>query len=154
MTQLSLDAGMNLDERIAEVLAGKNVPWAPESEQAVLLEMLRSHKGAADALPLQTISVQLGMSAREVKEAVKSLIEDFKLPIGGSRQKPYGYFLIVTADDLEQALRPLTGEIRSMARRVRALTSEQQLGEIFNQVRMELNQLPVASGQWPERGAK
>lgn len=136
--QLSLDVAENLDARVCEVLAGKNVPWQLSADECALLRMLQFQRGAAQALPAQTISLQLGMPERRVKMIVKSLIEDFGIPIGGSRQEPVGYFLIVTPDDLEQALRPLRREVVSIGRRMRALTSDQQLGEIFNQVRLEL----------------
>jgi hypothetical protein len=136
--QLSLNPEEVVDALIDGVLAGLSGPWQLWSNEMQLLRMLREHKGAENPLQLNTIAIQLGMSPRDIKSAVKSLVEDFKLPIGGSRQKPFGYFLIVSGEDLEAALRPLVHELQSIARRVKALTGEQRMAEIFNQARLAL----------------
>lgn len=137
MTQLSLNPEVNLDALVDGVLLGYSGPWGLASNELVLLKMMKSHKGPAQALPLQTISVQVGMSPRDVKAAIKSLIEDFGIPIGASRGKPCGYFLIVTPDNLEQALRPLKHELESLARRVRKLAGRRCATEMLEQLRLD-----------------
>ena len=141
MTQLSLNPEVNLDAIVDEVLCGKSGPWGlcgDYADYAVILKMLRYHKGAEQALPLRTISTRLGMSQRAVKAAVKSLIEDFKLPIGASRQEPYGYFLIVTPEDLKKALGPLAHELESIAVRLDVLAGSRYVVDLLDRVRLKL----------------
>lgn len=141
--QLSLNPEEAVQALVDAVLLGVSGPWQLQANELRLLRMLRDRRGAADALALNTIAIQLGMSPRIIKSTVKSLIEDFGLPIGGSRQEPFGYFLIVSGEDLEAALRPLVHELQSIARRVKALTGEQRMAEIFNQARLALEKPEV-----------
>jgi biotin operon repressor len=138
MSQLSLDPVVNLEALIQDVLSGDIGPWKLQPKHSDLLELLRPHKGRALARPISAIAERLGMSEREVKGAVKSLVEDFGLPIGASRQEPYGYFLIVSADDLEFTLRPLANEVISIARRMRKLGGSALVKEMLGQLRVEM----------------
>jgi hypothetical protein len=134
--QLTLDPAANMDTLISDILMGRAGPWPLLGKQHELLGMLRDHKGARRARPLSDFVHKLHMSERDVKKTVKSLVEDFGLPIGASRQQPSGYFLCVTPEDMEDAIRPLVHEIESLARRVRVLGGEQRLAEIWGQMRL------------------
>jgi hypothetical protein len=80
-------------------------------------------------------------SDREIKGAVKSLVEDFEIPIGSSRAKPAGYYLIVTPEDAEAAVKPLLAEIRSLAHRCRILSPKSQyVRHLLGQLSVEENQ--------------
>jgi hypothetical protein len=80
-------------------------------------------------------------SDREIKAAVKSLVEDFEIPIGSSRSKPAGYYLIVTPEDAEAAVKPLLAEIRSLAHRCRILSPKSQyVRHLLGQLSVEENQ--------------
>lgn len=138
--QFALDPSANLDALINDVLMGKSGPWRPSAKECATLHILRYHKGSGQARPLADIAAKLKVPAREVKAIVKSLVEDFGLPIGASRQEPYGYFLCVSHDDIELAIRPLESEVISLARRVRALGGEQRLAEFFGQLQLQLNE--------------
>lgn len=138
--QMSLDPGANLDVLINRLFTGNGGPWPMPPKQHDLLRLLQPHKGSENARPLASIIARLGMPARDVKAAVKSLVEDFGIPIGGSRQEPYGYFLIVTPSDLEKALQPLRSEVQSIARRVRALAGNEVVAEMFDQVKLNLDE--------------
>ena len=134
--QLTLDPAANLDTLVGDILMGRAGPWPLLGKPHGLLGLLRDHKGARRARPLGEIAAHLKMQPRDVKAAVKSLVEDFGLPIGASRQQPFGYFLCVTPEDMEDAIRPLVHEIESLARRVRVLGGERRLAEIFGQMRL------------------
>jgi hypothetical protein len=136
--QMSLDPADNLDTLITRVLHCAAGPWLLDGKPRDLLIELRGHKGRAAAISISTIVAKYGMNEREVKLTVKSLVEDFGIPIGASRQEPYGYFLIVSAEDLESALRPLANEVVSLARRMRKLGGTSIVKEMLGQLRVEM----------------
>jgi hypothetical protein len=121
-----------------------------------LLRILDSHRGAGNPIGYERIARQMGLlrsngerpSPRHVKALVKSLIEDFRVPVGGRRGAPgdalTGYFLIVTSEDREIALLPIISEIKSLARRARKLSNPQQVRELLGQLALELNQEDAA----------
>ena len=146
MTQLSFSPEEMIDHQIDAILAGEAGPWKLQPDELVVLRMLRSHKGSLEPLPLERITVQMGMSPRMIKRTMKSLIEDFGLPIGGSREKPFGYFLIVAPDDLRRALRPLAHEMRSMRRRMDSLEAACRAMPFFEQTRLALEEEAVHHG--------
>ena len=146
--QLGLDLERAVAARIAQVLAGKNCPWPIDWLQQEILKLLRERVGRSQALSISKIVSAVDYSEndpvphwneREVKAAVKSLVEDFGIPIGASRRPPYGYFLIATREDLEHALSPLRGELRSLSRRYRALAGKKILAAVFGQIQLELD---------------
>ena len=58
---------------------------------------------------------------RQIKSAVKDLIETHNIPVCSSRERfTGGYYLAVKTADLEAAERPLRGEIISLAKRLKA----------------------------------
>lgn len=120
-------------------------PWPPTPEEKHLLEILLAHRGAAHPIQIKELVARLGLPEREIKSLKKSLVENFGVAIGGSRVPPYGYFLISTAEELEQALRPQINEIRSLARHVRLLAGHRRLEDVFGQIALELEKEPKAS---------
>jgi|GEM_PF-4008006 len=66
-------------------------------------------------------------SDREIKAAVKQLIEEHDVPIGSVRYEPAGYFVLCSAEDIEIAERPILGEIRSLARRLRCTNPKSEI---------------------------
>ena len=140
MNQLSFDAGADLDSRVLEILLGRAGPVKLTGRHHDLLQQLRGHQGARNPLPLSQIVKHTGMTARNVKAAVKTLVEDFGLPIGASRQEPYGYFLCVTAEDFDIAVRALVSEVESLSARIRALGGSQALKEILGQERLDIKE--------------
>lgn len=62
-------------------------------------------------------------SDHRIKQAIKTLIEDFELPIGGCRiPGKNGYYFVVSDSDAEDASRPLRSEIFSMFRRLKVIS--------------------------------
>jgi len=64
---------------------------------------------------------------REVKAAVKELLEERGVPIGSARAGSPGYFLLCTPEDIDEAERPLLNEVRSLARRLRAINRNSEI---------------------------
>jgi len=129
-----------LDERVAGALRS-NVLNEREKE---VLRVIAGHKGAANAIRAQEVAQRAGMqweerARREIAGVVETCVLLFRVPIGGLRMKPYGYFLIVNADDLDLAIGPLWSEVYAHIRRLRALTSKQQVARLFGQAMLKLD---------------
>jgi hypothetical protein len=143
MTQETLQFGgggdrvRDVDGEVMQVLMGKG-PWPLTDEQRHVLERLRWAKGAANAISIRELSERTKLGEREIKDAVRSLVIDFDLAIGGRRQEPYGYFLILTAEELEDSLRPLGHEIRALLLRYKKLGNKHRLLQLLGQIKAEL----------------
>lgn len=107
---------------------------ATGSGRAMSIEMLRSTFAVAGIRQY---------SPRDIKAAVKELVEERGVPVGSRRTKPYGYFVACDAADLNDAERPLVAEIRSLAKRVRSINPKSELS------RMICGQLEIAEGGEP-----
>jgi hypothetical protein len=132
------DPAAELDRFILGLLYSKQeIPLT--AEERAVLEILRWHKGAANAKPLAEIATKLNTSKRFVKDLVKRLIEERGVPVGGSRQEPIGYFILVSRDDWTHALRPLVSEIRSIRDRVDALRQSPFFEMVCGQMDLDLD---------------
>lgn len=136
--QLSLDPEQNIEQQIIATLNGELVRRKLDPRERAMLGLLRHCKGPKSAIPISELAPKLRASERTVKATAKALIEDFNLPIGASRQEPYGYYLCVTADDIEQAARPIRNEILSLAKRYKALRGGARLIELLGQLRLDV----------------
>jgi hypothetical protein len=140
--QLDFDPTAQIVAHADEVLAGASGPWPLPAGYAPLLAALLRHRGAASPIAIAELTTFLPLNEREIKAAVKSLVEDFNVPIGASRGKPCGYFLILTAEDVALALRPLVKELRSISRRARVLGGRRRLNELLGQIQIEMKDDP------------
>jgi hypothetical protein len=146
-------------ERVAAALGD---PLLAEVDRK-LLRIIAVHRGAANAVRAEAILGELGLycdgnARRWVKATVEDLVTRLKVPIGGLRMKPYGYFLVVTQADMDLALQPLQNELLSLARRIRALTDERYLSKLNGQLMLRLDLFPAgdepfADGAQDKRGA-
>ena len=127
-----------LEALISQALWRAPVPLPQKARE--LLMILRWYKGAHNARPLAEIAAKLKVSDREVKQHAKTLTEEYGIPVGGSRQQPYGYFLCVTAEDYAAARRPYVHEVRSLVERLKFHQPSQRLMEILGQLRAELGE--------------
>jgi hypothetical protein len=115
--------------------------------QRHLLRVLIFHIGLHWAVPVRSLMITLrnamkrNPTEREIKDAVRSLVVDFKLRIGASRSDPPGYYLISNADEAKAAAQPYISEIRNLVRRVRVLLDPHQLAELAGQLSFEHDQL-------------
>src|SRR5579872_6741727 len=104
---------------------------ATGSQRAVSIHMLRSTFAVAGIK-------QYG--PREIKAAVKELVEDAGVPIGSARGKTPGYFLLCSQADREAAVRPIRAEVISQLKRWRTLDAESAIGvELAGQLGMQVN---------------
>lgn len=131
------DHAAEADRRINEVLMGTH-PWPLPDESRAVLRILREHKGAKNAISIASLTEKTKLDARQVKEQVRSLVVDFGVKICGSRQQPYGYYIALTADEIEAGIRPLYGEGVSLFRRIKALGGDSAVKEMEGQIRAAL----------------
>ena len=139
--QFAIDPVAALDEMITDLLwrgrrgkAGEMLLGKPRE----LLEHLRYHKGIGNAKLLANLAEKICVNPRELKQHARTLTIDFGVPIGASRQEPYGYFLCVSPEDYAAARRPYAHEISSLAERLQALQPPPRLLEILGQLQIEL----------------
>jgi hypothetical protein len=129
-----------LDDRVAKALRSDELA---EREKEVL-RVIAGHKGAAKAIRSEDVAREAGMAwneraRRDIAGTVEAAVLLHKIPIGGLRTKPYGYFLIVSMNDLDLALAPLRGEFHALLRRIRALTSREDAARMFGQAMLKLD---------------
>lgn len=121
---LFTDAEFEVRRRVDAVLLENMLTTCEEQ----ILRIIGYAYGTKNALSIDNIQrilenrADYGYSDRQIKGAVKCLIEQFGIPIGSSRQQPYGYYLVVSDQDAEDAVRPLRNEIFSLLRRIQALS--------------------------------
>jgi hypothetical protein len=133
------DHGAEVDAMVEAVLSGVGGPgWPLPVEAEKLLRALRHAHGAKQARPIRELARQLDLSEREVKQAARTLVVEFSLPLVGSRIQPYGYYLAVTSEERLQAANTLKHEIVALARRVRALEGHKAMIEWLGQLKIEL----------------
>lgn len=124
---------------VDNVLMGRVAGQYPLPDPArEMLRLLRWHKGAEHAKPLGELAALLKVTPRDAKQIKKTLVEDFGIPIGASRQEPYGYFLCISPEDYELARRPFEGELLSIVRHLRALDGGDRVREMLGQLKLEL----------------
>jgi hypothetical protein len=116
-----------------------------DERQRDVLRCVAAHRGAHNAVSAFTILDLLHFersekSRRWLKATIEDLVTRLRVPIGASRGKIHGYFLIVTRGDLDVAVNPLVGEITSLARRVRALTNSETTAALVGQALLKLDQ--------------
>jgi len=131
-----------LDREINDLLVGRSGQWPLSKEAADILRRIQFCKGASRARTIASLSQASGLNERKIKEVVSSLVIDYGLPIAGSRVPPYGYYLAITAEEIEDAIHTLAGELRTIGRRVRALGGSHRLHELLGQIELELNEGP------------
>lgn len=130
------------DAHARKVLSGACGPWTITGLQRELLRILIFHLGAHRAISLRDVAGKLGSirplpTEREIKDAARSLVVDFKVKIGASRKSPVGYYLITSTEEARAAAQPLVAEIVHLAQRVRVLLDPHDFAELAGQLRLD-----------------
>lgn len=124
-------------DRLDAVLVHGAGPRPLEANEKKMLGLLKYHLGAARAIRGAEIAEFLHCDEREVKAIAKTLVEIFALPIGASRVRPYGYYIIETAAEMRDVVSIYEHEIRSLAQRVRALEGSDYAAQLLGQIALE-----------------
>ena len=133
------------DAHARMVLYGQRGPWPVTELQRKLLNILIFHLGAQSAITLRDLAEKLERlmrprpTDREIKDAFRGLVVDFKIRIGTSRSKPpVGYYLVTSAQEARDAAQPYISEIVQLAKRVRVLLEPHDLAELAGQQWLDL----------------
>jgi|GEM_PF-3775819 len=111
-----------------------------DDEKAVL-RCVRFHRGVARAVSLATISGDTQLNARAVKQAVRTLRLNYRLPIGSSKNiGGGGYYLMVTDEDRCVWRTDVIDQVRAQLAVLRAADSRHAALEALGQLRVELEQ--------------
>src|SRR5260370_4790299 len=129
-----------LDGRVVAALSSALL----DEREKEILRVIAGHKGAAKAIRSEDVAAAAGMewsekTRREIAGVVETAVLLLKIPIGGSRAKPCGYFLIVNANDLELAITPLWGEGYALLRRLRAPKGKKLVAPMVVQAMLKLD---------------
>jgi len=137
VTEGALDRNQVLDGLVLDLLSGKRGGWPLSPREKTLVAILGRCRGQMMSRSNESLAKTLNCSAREVKAMVKSLVEDFGLPVGASRGEPSGYYLIMTAEEARHTAAAYVNEIRSLARRVKAIEPDHKILELLGQMKFE-----------------
>jgi hypothetical protein len=161
MTELSLfpDLSPSVEERarlldleIELLLFGK--PGGPlklnlSDDEKQVLRAIRFHRGADRAITIRQMrdlwvkSVQL--SERQVKNAVRTLRIDFRLPIGSSKKgSDGGYFLMLTEQDHAILHKQVLDQVRAELEVLKAVDGPRAALELLGQLQIEVDAMEVA----------
>ena len=109
-----------------------------EDERKVL-RLVRFARGAANAVPLREVQSRTELDPRSIKQAVRNLRVNFRLPVGSAKSSSGGgYFLMITAEDRALWTKDVLDQVRAEVAVLRAALGRQSTLELLGQLRMEL----------------
>lgn len=86
-----------------------------------ILRVLKSHKGRLNPITAKTISKRLRIPEREVRRAISGLVTKRKLLIASSVNKPFGFYLIETLEELKECLGQYYSRLKTLKERASSL---------------------------------
>jgi len=109
--------------------------YTPTEEEAEVARHIWSrHRGRGNPISIAALQVLTGFSERAIKGIVEELVVKHRLPIGGRREEPFGYFVILDEEDQEAAARPYRAQILAMWRRLRVLDTPARLKALLDKL--------------------
>lgn len=135
-----LDAAVQrIDGEILHLLMGGEFCGLDlDSEEKSVLRLIRFRRGAANTIPIRELHEQTKFSPRAIKEIVRTLRLNFRLPIGSSKRgQDGGYYLMVTRDDVNAWIKTFAEQIRAEAEVVRAVGGSDAVRELLGQLTLE-----------------
>lgn len=117
-------------------MARLDFPIPLNAKELQILSLIKQHK-AAYPIPNSEIQQKTGISEREIRHIVSSLIIDYKQPIGSTTSPPGGYYWIEDIDEAEKNFRRL--KKRGLVILKRAATIKGiGLREMINQLKLDI----------------
>jgi|SRR6185437_2067544 len=132
-----------VDQQIVELLHGlRNGPLGEhlDSAEMAVLRLIRYRRGVANAISIREIQEKLDLGEREIKQIVRTLRIDFRLPIGSSKNgSTGGYFIIASIEDQAVAVAGPLAQIRAEAEILKVLTNPERTRELLGQIQLEVH---------------
>lgn len=122
----------------------------PEEKERAVWRLVEHRIGADAALPASEIVRTFGWPIREIRGIVRRLV-DKGYPIYGSKREPYGYFVMETAEELDDAFREGYATAISILRRIRKYRKV-MAEDLAGQIRIDLDLNGVAGKGYARRG--
>jgi hypothetical protein len=109
-----------------------------EEDEKEVLRRLRYRRGLANAVPIRELEDGTKLSPRSIKEIVRNLRLNFRLPIGSSKRGSHGgYYLMVTAEDEAAWINDVLSQVRAEVEVLRAAVRKRESLERIGQLAME-----------------
>ncbi len=115
----------------------------PASDQERrIAALIWQSRGRENPVALADLCKVTSLREREIKAVVERLRVDHGIPIGARRQKPFGYFIVVDAEDARLAVEPYAKQIFSMLRVLRVFTKRNRRlwKEFAGQIRLQVTE--------------
>lgn len=131
-----------IDQQISDLANGGRLgPLGQhlDSAEIAVLRAIRFHRGARNAITIAELRERIQLSEREIKQIVRTLRVDFRLPIGSSKNSVGGgYFVIVSIEDQEIATAGPLAQIRAEIEVLKVVTSPERTRELLGQIQLEV----------------
>ena len=114
----------------------------PDEVERLVAGIIWPHRGRSNPISIAMLSGATGRGERTIKGIVEQLVVTHRIPIGGRRAEPVGYFVIVDAEDLAAAVQPYREQIFAMWRRLRVLLEPRALAELHGQLVIDKSDAP------------
>jgi hypothetical protein len=121
----------------------KNDAWISQTDQlhiGEVLDLIRERVGRENAISMHEISRRLAIDKRDVQAIVKFLVEERSVPIGSAVQRPYGYYLIDSDDELRRNYQHFVRRGVSNLKHARAYMNASVVGPIVGQLEIEIEE--------------
>ncbi len=112
-----------------------------DDQEKAVLRRLRYRRGVINAINIRDLEQATGIGPRSLKEIVRNLRMNFRVPIGSSKNAAKGgYFIIVSNDDRAIWINDVLSQIRAEVAVLRAAAGHQAGLELLGQLMIELNE--------------
>jgi hypothetical protein len=131
-----------LDLQIECLLYGRMVAGLSLSlDERRVLRLIRYRRGAANAITIAEMQKQMHedrLSERQIKQIVRTLRINFRLPIGSNKGGLGGYFLMISPEDHAILSAQILDQVRAEIEVLRAVSSRRAALDLLGQLQLEL----------------
>ena len=132
-----------LDNEILLMLIGQSggpLGLVLSEDEKNVLRAIRYRRGLANTIAIAELQQITKLSARQIKEVVRNLRINFRVPVGSSkRANAGGYYLIITPEDRAAWVKDVLDQVRAELAVLRAAAGPQATLELLGQLHMEAN---------------
>jgi len=119
--------------------AGGPLRMTLDEDEKRVLRHLRFARGLANTVSIRELTEKTQLDARSIKQIVRTLRVNFRLPIGSSkRANGGGYYLMVTDADRAAWRKDVTDQIRAEVEVLRAADGRSAALEVLGQLSLEV----------------
>ncbi len=126
-----------IQNRVDEIMAGRNCDTPPTGDQIALVRELRSRVGEHRAIDIGTLAARLRCNEREVRDLVSQLRRGYGLQIGAPHKGQLGgggFYLIETDEEMEATIGPMRANAVNTLRTVLAMCGPDKRAKMLSDV--------------------